>query len=279
MKTSPAQNGVISKSISVQTDSPEMRTIRLRFTVDVDAPIIAKPRLRFVLTLVEGFSASRTMLLHRTDGEPLEILSAEIDAQGLLVKTESVKKAVRKDRIDAVPGDVWIELTNDPKIDTWTRQGSIRLETNHPELRQLDVPYALRVRPLIEARPPQVNFWLSGGTAEGRSAILSLAQNGKEDFAITDVKVSHPELFWATSASEKPATRQNLRVGLVDGLETGSIKGSIEGFVQVHTTDPNRPTVTVPVLIAPKRSLTRRRVRTQPPPTPVTSGANGAAIH
>jgi hypothetical protein len=270
MKTSPAQNGVVSKSISVETDSADMRMIRLRFTVDVDAPIIAKPRLRFVLTMVEGRAASRTMLLHRTDGKPLEILGTEIDVQGLVVKTDSVTKAATKDRIEAVPGDVWIELASDPEVNASSHQGSIRLETNHPEIPQLDIPYALRVRPLIEARPPQLNFWLSGGTAEGRSTIVSLTQNGKEPFAITAVEVSHPELFWATAASTKPATRQNMRVGLVDGLETGSIKGSIEGFIEIHTTDPNRSKLKVPVLVAPKRSLTRRRVQTQPSPTPGT---------
>jgi hypothetical protein len=61
-----------------------------------------------------------------------------------------------------------------------------------------------------------------------------------------------------------------MRVGLVDGLETGSIKGSIEGFIEIHTTDPNRSKLKVPVLVAPKRSLTRRRVQTQPSPTPGT---------
>ena len=229
MKTSSVQNGMVSKSISVETDSPDLRTARLRFTVDIEAPIIAKPRLRFVLSVIEGNTGNVGLALHRADGEALEILKTEIDVGGLRVTAEPIAKADKRDRIELLPGDVWLELAVDPAAKPVSNRGSIRLTTNHPQAPELEVPYVLRVRPLIESRPPQVNLWLSGGTAEGRSTIVSLNQNGKKAFRITDAEVSHPELFWAKFSSTQAAPRQTVRVGLVEGVEMGSITGSITG--------------------------------------------------
>ena len=190
MKTSPVQNGPISKRISVETDAPGARSFRLRFKAEVEAPVLAKPRLRFIITAIEGEAASRRILLHRTDGKVLEVHGAKTGNKALMAKSIAVTKKTREGGMEAEPGDVWIELATKPAERPANSNGSVRLSTNHPDLPTLDVPYTLRVRPLIELRPATVRLWFSEASAGRRRSAVSLTRNGGQKFRITGTEVS-----------------------------------------------------------------------------------------
>ena len=286
VKTVEGQNRRFSKSITVVTDATDARPLTLRFTVDSYSPIVVKPSFRINLTTVEGSAGQTRVVLHRIDGEALAVTEVVAEHPQLLVRAHPVtgervppaekagdtnmweEMATRRHDIKAAPGDVWIELATQEGPISGNIDGRLHLKTNDPEAPELSLPYMVRVRPLIEVRPAAVRMWLSPvrGT-EGRSAIVSLRHNQGEEFTITGIEASHPEIFTAAANSTGSAVRQVVRIGVTEGLSADGLVGSVEGWIAVTTDDPNRPRVEIPVVVSPTRALTRRPVATRPAPT------------
>ena len=286
LKTAATQNGRLSKSVGVVTDAGDARNFRLRFTADVRAPIVAKPSFRLNLNTISGSASSTRVLLHRADGQALEIGEVTLDHPDLVVRARPVNEtadahpatsepadlwsemASRTRNIEAKVGDVWIELAAKPSAAPGRTSGKLRFTTNDPDAPEVSLPYWVRVRPLIEVRPEGVRMWLSPRRGEeGRSSIVTLRQTKGGEFAVTDVEVSHPEIFTAAANSTATASRQAVRVRLADGLDRDGIAGSVEGWIEVHTDDAEQPVVEIPVIVAPTRALAARR----PLPTGRTS--------
>ena len=121
-----------------------------------------------------------------------------------------------------------------------------------PRRRRSEIPYTIRVRPLIDARPVVVRMWTAPTTKDpGRSAIVTLTHYGDRKFSISGVEVSNPAIFTAAAYSGEPSTQQSIRAGLVEGLEAATLGASMEGWIRVTTDDPERPVIEVPVLVAP----------------------------
>jgi hypothetical protein len=259
IKTSPVQNGRVSKSITVGTDAADARSLRLRFTVDVYAPIVAKPRLRLTATGLEGEETRARVLLHRADGEPLEISSVETGNSAVRPHVDRVTKDERNSGTTAEERDLWIEVVSSQDAAPGMLTGTVRAATNHPDVPELLVPFSIRIRSLIEAHPAGVRMWLpQAGGREGRSTIMTLKRNGNLEFTITAIEVSHPEIFTAAANSTTPAVRQAVRVNLVDDLSHDTLGATVEGWIVVRTDDPEKPMVEIPVIVSPKRSLARR---------------------
>jgi hypothetical protein len=278
LKTAANQNRRFSKSINVVTDAEDARSFSLRFTVDVRAPIVAKPAYRLSLTAITGSASSAGILLHRTDGKPLEIADLTLDHPDLVVRARPVKDqaeatpvpenagdlwselASRTKKIEAAPGDVWIDLAVTSSAPPGTTTGTLRFTTNDPDAPTMSWPYTVRVRPLIEARPAEVRLWLSeGGMHDGRSSIVNLSRTKKGEFAITGVEVSHPEVFNATPMSTAAASRQAVRVRVAEGLDRNEMTGRIKGSIRIYTDDAELTVVEIPVVVAPTRALAVRR--------------------
>ena len=256
--TSPVQNGRVSKSINVGTDSADARSLRLRFTVDVFAPIVAKPRLRLTATGLEGEGGRARILLHRADGEALEISGVETDNPAVKPQVDRVNRE-RDSATPAEEGDIWLEVVSNQDAAPGMLTGTVRVATNHPDAPELVVPFSIRIRSLIEAHPAGVRMWLpTPGGRDGQSAIVTLKRSGKLEFRITAIEVSHPEVFTAAAHSTAPAFRQAVRVGLVDDLSINTFRASIEGWIVVRTDDREKPMVEIPVIVSPNRSLARR---------------------
>ena len=278
LKTSANQNRRFSKAINVVTDAEDARSFSLRFTVDVRAPIVARPSYRLSLTAIAGSASSAGILLQRTDGKPLEIADLTLDHPDLVVRARPVKDeaeatpvpknagdlwselASRTKKIQAAPGDVWIDLAVTSSAPPGTTTGTLRFTTNDPDAPTMSWPYTVRVRPLIEARPAEVRLWLSeGGMHDGRSSIVNLSRTTKGEFAITGVEVSHPEVFNATPMSTAAASRQAVRVRVVEGLDRKEMTGRIKGSIRIHTDDAELAVVEISVIVAPTRALAVRR--------------------
>ncbi|MCG6949986.1 MAG: hypothetical protein LJE93_13830 [Acidobacteria bacterium] len=208
---------------------------------------------------MKGERKTARVLLRRADGQALEVLQAETGNQALFAKTETVERREEYDGVEAVPGDVWLELAleDDAPVGSWT--GKVKLKTNHPIATAVDVPYAARVRPVIEPRPRGARLWSSpSGTGDGISAVVTLQNNAGEEFSVTAVKVSHPDVFSASAVSPKPGVRQMLRVELVPDARSREFAGTIEGWLRISTRENEREPVEVPVFIASSREGTLR---------------------
>jgi hypothetical protein len=257
--TSPSQRGRVSKSINVGTDAADARSLRLRFTVDVWAPIVAKPRLRLTATGLEGEETRARVLLHRADGKPLEISSVESGNPAVRAQMGRVTKKELNSGATAEEGDFWLEVVSNQDAAPGVLTGMVRAATNHPDAPELLVPFSIRIRSLIEAHPAGVRMWLPmAGGRDGQSAIVTLKRNGNLEFTITAIEVSHPEIFTAAANSTAPAVRQAVRVNLVDDLSRDTISAGVEGWIVVRTDDPEKPVVEIPVIVAPTRALARR---------------------
>ncbi len=134
------------------------------------------------------------ILLHRSDGEPLAIRRTKVPLAGVTVTAYPVDNASPQSSppAEATPtpwgaakpqeietteaGGVWLEMvggrTHSPQAVIRTRSG-LRPTTLKP--RRSEIPFTIRVRPLIEPRPAVVRMWTSPTTSDpGRSAILTL---------------------------------------------------------------------------------------------------------
>ncbi len=279
MKTAVSQNGRVSKSVNVYTSEPGAKNLRLRFTVDVRMPIAATPSFRFVLNTIEGQDASQRILLRRTDGEPLEIRRTKVPLTGVTVTAHAVDnpppqaspqpeatqtpwgEAHQQKTQAAETGDVWLDMEASTSLAAGRYSDAVRLATNHPEAPEIEIPFTIRVRPLIEARPAVVRMWTAPTTnSPGRSGIVTLQHHGDRSFGVSSIEVSHPEIFTAVAYGKDPSTQQSIRTALVEGLDAATLGASFEGWIRVTTDDPEKPILEIPVLVAPTRTLSRRPV-------------------
>jgi hypothetical protein len=264
MRTAPLQDRRITKSITVQTDAPGLSNLILRFGVDIRSPIVFKPNNRLVISTVEGQEMRTRVLLQRTDGKALEILSADTGDPTLRAVTEPVVKKEQRDGQEAAPGDVWLELVLPADSPIGSRTGKLRLSTNDPVASSFEVPFAMRVRPLIEFRPDGVRLWPTPSrSGDGYSGFVRLNRIGEGSFKITGIAVSNPEIFSATAVSSEPARQQMVRVSLAEGLGPEAINGTIEGWIEISTDDPVRSKLVVPVIVASNREGTKRPFQTR----------------
>jgi hypothetical protein len=267
IKTSMSQHGNLSKSISVVTDAEDAPSFYLRFTIEVHSPITARPRFGVVINGVEGEMASGRVLLHRVDGGELEIEDIETSNASLAVVTEMVTEKMKEDDVTAEPGDVWIQVVADQSMAATHERGSITLATNDPMAPRLVIPFSLRILPIIEAQPDVVRMWPSAAkSSQGRVGQVSVRRNREGEFTITSVEVSNPKVFSALLVTPGPAAKQTVRVSLADDMTREKMEGSIHGWIKIGTDDPERPTIEIPVIVAPTRKLSRQ------PPRSASSG-------
>jgi hypothetical protein len=279
MKTTPTQNGRVSKAVTVSTDAPGAESLRLRFTVDVQMPIVAEPVFRFTLNTVAGSTAAARLLLSRSDGKPLAILGTVVPLPKLTVTTRAVGEAAAPDSpvgdrdqtpwgmaepakgLKPAAGDVWVEMAVAPSLAAGRYSGEVEMATNDPRAPEIAIPFTVRVRPLIEARPDVVRMWAAPEANDpGRSAIVTLSRYGGGKFAVTAVEVSHPKVFTAVAYNSQASPQQTIRVGLAEGIGTEALHGGVEGWIRVTTDDPEMPQLEIPVLVAPNQMLSRRPV-------------------
>jgi len=255
MRTTATQNGRLSKSINIRTNSENARDLVLRFTADVEAPVLVKPFNRLVVNSLEGEEGSARVLLHRNDGQPLTVIGTATGDPHLVARTAKVSDEPDAEQLGGVPGDQWLELVVEPGAPVGTRAGTITLEINHPLVATLAVPYSIRVQPLIEARPGEVRLW-TGAVSERRknSVTVNLINNRGREFTVTGVEVSHPDLFSAAAYGEH-SIQNYLRVAVLENVGGDDVPAvTVEGWVDISTDDPERPKLRLPVVVAPSRS-------------------------
>ena len=248
----------------METDAPEARSLRLRFSADVEAPLVAMPTMRFILSAVEGEPAESRILLRRTDGKALELGVDGTGNPALSVSSEVVTKPTKKERLQAEPGDVWLVLATKPGQRIVNSNGSLKVTTNQPDVPTLTIPYTVRVRPLIEIRPATAQLWFGQEDSGRRQTMVTLTGYKDRKFTITGVDVSNPELFSARADSQSSSTRHRLWISLAEGATASSEKAKVKGFVRIHTDLPGREQFNLPVLVESRSPAERRTVYGRP---------------
>lgn len=249
VKTHATQRGHITKIVTVTTDDPVAKTIQLRVSFEPEPAIDIKPRPQVRLEVLEGQAGTQKVVLHRTDGQPLEVTGVDTGSSKLFeVKAVPVKKA--NPSLGAVAGDVVLEVSAAPRKGYLSRSDALIIHTNHPKMASFRLPVTLRVNPLIQATPAQLRLWAGPHeVASGIHSILVLRSNIKRPFRVVSVTSSQPELIQVGATRPEAAVQHSLQVSVpakaVASLGTGPVRAEIT----VRTDDPNRPEIKVPAFV------------------------------
>ena len=257
--TRPTQSGVLSKSISVATDAPEAKSIRLSFKFTVETMISMKPRPQIFVNAVIGDPASGRILMHRSDGEKLEISAVRYDNPDIDVVAVPIDpKAEKPAGFKPEPGDVWLVATAKDGASPGNYSLKVWLTTNHPKMTEVEVPVTFRIKSLISAHPDQVRLWLQESGAGPRGTLFRIIHNGGTEFEVTSVSVEDETLVNASLVTEASSRMHNIRVEISDDVKAADLgqKGKTTELV-IGTSEPKQPEIRVPVLVAQRQAVTR----------------------
>lgn len=255
--TKQGQQGKMRKSISVLTDASGAQNLRLEIAMNVVTPVQVLPSNRVYLQTVAGGVGEQRVILRRSDGLPL-LVEDPVSRVGAWVdfEIETVTSAKKLDNgLEALPGDVVLVAELRSEAEAVNRSGSVQLRTNDPNAPVVEIPVTLRVRPLIEPRPQQVQILLSTIQTEGRSTVVRVTHNGGVAFRITEVSSSQPEAFTAGPATDGERTTHNVWIRFADGLTSAAENLPITGFVDVGLEGAGQESLRIPVVLATRRSL------------------------
>ncbi len=257
--TRPTQSGTLSKSIAVATDAPDAKSFRLSMKFTVETMISMKPRPQIFVNAIVGDEAGGRILLHRNDGEKLEISavryeSSDVEVEALPVDPEAKKPAGFKPEA----GDVWLVANANEGVGPGNYSVKVWLTTNHPKMTEVEVPVTFRIRPLISVHPEQIRLWIQEAGGGPRGTLFRIVHNGGADFEVTSVAVEDETLVKASLVAEGASRMHNIRVEVFDDLKFADLgqKGKATELI-IGTTDPKQPEIRVPVLVAQRQSVTR----------------------
>ncbi len=282
IETTVVQHGKVSKSVSVHTDAPGHEVIRLVVNFEAVASIIATPRLRLHLNAVEGQGGSARVLLHRPDGERLEVTRAAHDGGEYPVDLKIVGVPVSEPTTlaggsRAVPGDVWLEAEMAPHGESIRWTGRVTVETNHPNAPQLEIPVSVWVQPLFDVRPQRVNLWIPEEATEMQPVTLRVTHAARKPFEVTKMEVSHPELFSATALTASDRRFHTIRVQLNNLVDASKVEGVVRGLLRLYTSDPAKPVIDIQVGLSPLHDRVRRPAARGRPSTAEGEGTGSPA--
>jgi hypothetical protein len=258
IKTASTQQGRISKSVNVTSDAPGAQRITLGITLNAVPVILVLPHARVSLGGIYGEKPTSTVILRSGDGEPFEVTGVETGDPSLRVTATAVAEAGNVNQQEVRPGDVILTAaigSITPRTAALNLNGVIKVRTTHPDANVVDVPYSIRIRPVIEARPGQLRLLVEEGNATGGTTLFRVQHNRNEKFEVTALTSSNPEIFTAKGVDGDEAQPvHTIAVMLVDGLNPGSFDSRIMASLIVKTDDKQQPEVSVPVIIEPRQA-------------------------
>lgn len=263
IRTTSTQNGPVSKGIAVTTDAEGAHRVMLNMRFTAVSAIAVLPRPYIALNGIIGDTPETTVILHRADGEKLEVTGVESKEPRIVIATKPVTEEQMVGRQQAHPGDVLLIASLAPDVQPVITNGRIKIKTNHPDGPEVVVNYSLRIRAVIEANPAQVRLLLQEGNSSARTMLFRVQNNRRGQFKLTGAKPSNPDLFRAELLDgETDAQVHSVAVMLNDDVLPGSIDSSLFESLVLTTDDAAQTDVTVPVHIEP-RAL-RRPAQTRP---------------
>jgi len=254
VKTRANQSGSFSKSITVATNVPGEEFLKLSLTYRVVAAILAKPQLGFRLKGIENEAVSERILLHRDDGERLEV-SMDTAPFPFDIGVRTERGNDKSDAGNASSADLWLEVTIPPQQEPVRHSGNLILKTNHPDAERLEVPISVWVRPIIDIRPKRIRVDVYDDPSRSRMVRVRLNHGSRTPFEVTGIEVSNPELFLVELDSDRKQPYHELRVKLAEGVTASSMPEEVNATVRVNLSDAKKPVVEFPVTLVPRQPL------------------------
>ncbi len=259
IKTTSTQNGPVSKGIQVSTNAVGAERLMLNVKFTAVSAVMVLPRAQLNLRGVEGETPVASVVLRRGDGEMMEITKIDNTDDRLTISTEPVVQPHQVGRTKTRAGDVVLSVTTKPGLKAESANGRFKVRTNHPDAEPVEIVYAIRLLPMIEARPANVRLLLQDGNASARTALMRVQHNRRGKFKLTGAIASNPEIFKAQLLDGESIQQvHSIAIMLLDDVQPGDLQGRLFETLTLTTDDPEHPEITVAVHIEP-RELRRPR--------------------
>ncbi len=231
--------GPIAKSVTVFTTDPTNPRISLVVKADVRPQFELQPvYARFVVVVGEKHPSSEH-LLWATEGPPMEIQSVDSPYPFLDV---SYREATEAERRSDGPDRQWkivIALADDAPVGPMA--DFVRIRTNQPKRRTVELPVSGFVRPVIAVRPRTADF----GRREldgPYSAFLEVENLSSANVSVTSASA---DIEGLAADVEEVEGGKKFRLRLT--LDPEMQKGPFEGKVRLQTSSRLQPVVEVDV--------------------------------
>lgn len=233
-------SGAIAKDVAVFTSDPGNPMIQLTIRAQVRSALDAQPGYYRFLHVVGAPAESATQVVWSTDYPELKVLSAASPHPFLTV---AFRPARAGELVPGGRGNQWVvEATLASEPPPGPLSGDVRIETNHPRKKVLDVPIAGYVRPVLMVTPPQANFG-SFSAGEPRKGSVLITNYGSAPLQLLGVDSDVKGLVARIDEREK-----GKRFDLALSLGAGVARGPLRGALRVRTSSPRQPLIEVPVV-------------------------------
>lgn len=239
--------GPISKTISLETNDPSTPTSMLTIHAVVQPYVEAYPAGYVRFNLLQGDTATESVVLYTEEDAPFEITKIEVpEGNWLKVTSEKVTNTLERAPTEKPNTQYKLAITaGGPDAKLGPIADKIHIVTNSKHQPDYWLTVSGVIRPTFRIDPTVMNFGEVAPTdpAATRSVVLrSNDMKTPERFAVTKVESSTP----AISASYKAGVQKGDYEVMLQVAKDAK-PGDIDGTVKIYTTDTITPVVTLPV--------------------------------
>ncbi len=235
-------SGPISKSILVMTNDPQDPTTTLVIKTEVHPFVQVLPRalVRFNAVQHEAMEQKITIVADE-EKKDFKVTGVKSSVPFLLATVNPVPE----DRLLAGKSsqqyEVVLTMKDDPPVGPVN--AVVEVETNHPKAKTVPVKVFGVVRALLHVTPSQIQFGsVEAKKQPGRNVIVVNNRSGK-----TPIKVTAATVDDAAFAAEVVTIERGRRYQVTVTIKGDADAGPRDATLTLKTTDPEFPTLTVPV--------------------------------
>ncbi len=230
------RRGPLLKSIYVDTDDPHNPSLRLEITGTVLVPIDVQPEgIHFGTVGIEGL-IERDVLLTATGTNVFNIQSVAVSSTLVSAKWETLEKGKR----------YRVTVSSEGPRSYGSTMASIKVETDHPQAEQVNIPVAAFVAGDIVAAPG-VLMLIPTATNSVRTSRLTLWSPASKPFKVT--KVECPPGGMTATVSTVSADRS-----LVEVKTWGALTGKDGTSLRIETDLSTMKELRIPVRVLSSQS-------------------------
>lgn len=230
--------GPITKGVTVFTNDPDNPQIELTVKASVQPAISVKPGYaRYIIVQGEEKQGTIEQTLWASDGAPLEILKAESPYPFLKV---SFREATPGEQAAEGKGKQWrVQMTLDRDAPVGALAEYVRVTTNHPKQKLVEIPVSGFVRPVITVTPPLADFGQIELKEPFRRALIVKA------YSTDPIKVTGVEGNLKGIDTQLEPVQEGREYQIRVTLNPAIGKGPFNGKLTIHTDSPKKPVLEV----------------------------------
>ena len=239
----------MQKTITVKTNDPEQKTVKLKVSTDIQVILALKPsRINFGRLQKDKFP-TKYALLKGTDKDKIKITSVKSDNDYIKVETnlsgfENDKK--KQIKINVLPG-----------IKVGRLRDKITINTDHEKIKKLTLYVHGEVVGNIIVNPKYLSF---GMLKKGKKLekTVKLKASSDSSFKVLDVKSTIPELVTKVETI-KEGKEYIVKVLIKENID----KDILNGKIKIKTDDKDQEQIEVKVFGRTKKKFKKKPQKSQ----------------